>query len=138
MNGIFKSSENFQSHLLLILIPFVFSSEFIRNYPNNLQCVLIVLVFFRAIKFQVLTFFDSSFENLIDNFLISYFTYSHLAWSSLIFSLSKFYRVFAIWNFILSTKLEFKANELLNLHRSFPLASSWFMLKVKINGEWSE
>ena len=79
MNGIFKSSENFQSHLLLILIPFVFSSEFIRNYPNNLQCVLIVLVFFRAIKFQVLTFFDSSFENLIDNFLISYFKYSHLA-----------------------------------------------------------
>ena len=33
---------------------------------------------------------------------------------------------------------EFKANELLSFHRPFSLDSSWFMLKVKINGEWSE
>ena len=82
--------------------------------------------FFSSNKVWVFVFFDNNFENLIENFLNSYFKYSHLAWLSVIFSLSKIFRVFAIWAFILSTKSEFKANELLNLH------------KVKINGEWSE
>ena len=94
--------------------------------------------FFSSSKVFVFVFFDNSLENLIENLLISYFKYSHLAWSSLIFSLSKLFWVFAIWAFILSTKSEFKANELLNFHGPFPLPSSWFVLKVKINGEWSK
>ena len=108
----------------------------IRNYPNSLQCILMILVFFSSSKVWVFVFFDNSLENLIENFLISYFKYFHLAWSSLIFSLSKLFWVFAIWAFILSTKSEFKANELLGFHRHFPLPSSWFVLKVEINGEW--
>ena len=41
-------------------------------------------------------------------------------------------------NFDLLTKSEFKTNELLNFHKLFPVASSWFMIKVKIDGEWPE
>ena len=108
----------------------------IWNYPNSLQCILMILVFFSSSKVWVFVFFDNSLENLIENFLISYFKFFHLAWSSLIFSLSKLFWVFAIWAFILSTKSEFKANELLGFHRPFPLPSSWFVLKVEINGEW--
>ena len=110
----------------------------IWNYPNSLQCILMILVFFSSSKVWVFVFFDNSLENLIENFLISYFKYFHLAWSSLIFSLSKLFWVFAIWAFILSTKSEFKANELLDFHRPFPLPSSWFVLKVEIIGEWSD
>ena len=93
--------------------------------------------FFQAIKLWVFVFFDNSFEDLIENFLISSFKYSQLAWSSL-FSLSKFFWMLAICVFVLSRKWEVKANKLLNFYGPFHLTSSWFMLKVKINGEWSE
>ena len=119
-----------------------FYRKCIRNYSNNLKYILMILVFFQAVNtskvIRVFVFSDNNLENLIENFLISYFKYSHLAWSSLIFPLSKLFWVFAVWDFILSTKSEFKANELLNFHRPFPLPSSWFVLKVKINGERSE
>ena len=82
------SPYSYQSHFLRKIDLIYFCKKCIRNYPNNLQCVLIISFFFLSNKVWVFVLLDNSFENLNENFLILYFKYSHLAWSSLIFSSS--------------------------------------------------
>ena len=83
------------------------------------------------------SFFACAFENLMENFLPSYFRYSHLTWSSRIFSFSRRLKQKDMCSFNFSENSLLKVKELFKIHKPLSLVVICNLLRVKDIGEGS-
>ena len=122
-----------QLHLLLILMLLIFcwyilSSQFLQSIYSEFSMWFVLLCsslsLFSKNFFPFFVFWACSFEDSIENVLISHLRNSHLTWGSIIFSISKVSGALLMWNFILIRKSEFMLKELLSFESPLPLFSS--------------
>ena len=116
--------------LKFVLIEF-YSHYILYNYLINFQ----VFQFFSRETLYNLSFFACAFENLMENFLTSYFLYSHLIWSSKMFYFSRRFKQVDRCSFIFSTNSLFKVKDLLKILKPLSLPISCNLLRVKDMGE---